>query len=248
MQSDHSYYPGLEAVPPTHEDKQVVSNYTGLIPSEGYPGYPKSPVSQSHQLIPTTTTHVRKKPRWVLPLASLVLAVLTGIIGGIIGWKVTEGKANNAAQASCTAIPSSSGCTSGSTTGVSRTIRPNSGLTATGWRYGSDFKIRIFYQGPDNAVRYSNYDSLFKTWSVPVTLSTSAMTNTPLAATVILWQGGLQVRLSFISEEVNLLLKYSLFIGGQVSLLPDTNVLSRLVQQTSRPELDREHGIYGIHR
>ncbi|EON95656.1 hypothetical protein UCRPA7_8793 [Phaeoacremonium minimum UCRPA7] len=67
-------------------------------------------------------------------------------------------------------------------------IQPNSALAVTGWRFGTDFAIRLFYQGPDDLIRYSAYDTVFANWSAPRVLSVKASSNTSLSTSIIWWE------------------------------------------------------------
>ncbi|KAH8897449.1 hypothetical protein GQ53DRAFT_743141 [Thozetella sp. PMI_491] len=201
----HGVEPGLQS------DKEVHS-YSDLIvsdhrydapppPPSTYPSeYKYEPAAQS-VLNPTVKSLGRRDGRrvWVLPAAAVLLAIITGIIGGIVGWQVTASKSSCAASATaatCSNSTSSGNSTtspsdsrSGSTAGAAKTIRANSALAVTGWRYGStDFSLRLFYQGGDGVVRYSAYDTIFATWSPPKALDLAARSNTPLAATTIWWE------------------------------------------------------------
>lgn len=64
-------------------------------------------------------------------------------------------------------------------------IRKGSGLAATGWRDGNQFRIWLFYQGPDNAIRWSTFASERNKWSesYEATLVKDVMPGTPLAVT-----------------------------------------------------------------
>ncbi|KAH8889125.1 hypothetical protein GQ53DRAFT_227621 [Thozetella sp. PMI_491] len=138
--------------------------------------------------------------KWVLFAGAVLIAVLAGVIGGIVGWKVTEAKGTSSAAVSTdsgsgsgsgsgTGSGSGSSNSSTSTAGAAKAIMANSALTATGWRYGSDHRIRVFYQGPDGLVRYSQYDTLFSQWSAPQVLDLAAKSGTPLAVTLVWWYG-----------------------------------------------------------
>lgn len=143
------------------------------------------------------------KPRsrlWLLGGAVLI-AIIAGVIGGVVGWKVTENNNGSRASSPSTTSPATSNNTdtgsngeSGSSdsliAGANNTIRANSALAVTGWRYGSDFAIRLFYQGPDDVIRFSGYDTLFGNWTIARALDVEATSKSPLATTVI-WRSSL---------------------------------------------------------
>lgn len=114
--------------------------------------------------------------------AALLSLILGGVIGGLIGWKVT---ANNSIASNSTSGDSFNG--------ASKTIRQNSPLAVTGYRIDSDpanFNIRLFFQGPDDLLRYSNLDTIYNRWSAPQVINVTAKSGTPIAVSTLLTPGG----------------------------------------------------------
>jgi hypothetical protein len=79
-------------------------------------------------------------------------------------------------------------------------IRHNSGLAVTGWRNGSYFSIRLFYQGQDSYLRISQFESMTGKWSTPSPFVV-AKPGSPVAASAFngnsFWGGGDSVCLIF---------------------------------------------------
>lgn len=156
--------------------------------------YQQSPTASPYK--PVTEAPSRRKPRYLGLVIAVLVAILAAVIGGVVGWKVTQrayAGANGASNSSTggsgssTCVPSTADTGGSGAGGASRTIAANSTLTATGWRYGTDFSIRLFYQGPDSLIRYSVYDTLYQNWSVPRSLSLTVPSYVPMAATIIWW-------------------------------------------------------------
>lgn len=129
----------------------------------------------------------RRQQKWWMVGAAVLIAVIAGLIGGIVGWKVTENKNHSSAAATSNGTSPGASSDSDSIAGASRMIQPNSALAVTGWRFGTDFAIRLFYQGPDDLIRFSSYDTVFANWSAPRVLDVDAASGTPLSVSIIWW-------------------------------------------------------------
>ncbi|KAH8895493.1 hypothetical protein GQ53DRAFT_856145 [Thozetella sp. PMI_491] len=204
MAAPKGYYPSLEAT--TDSDKQVVDQGSGgLIPQHlSYPTHQdyrhelaSHPSRTSRDGLTSTKNGKsfrdrRNRPRSVLLASAALIAVVSGLLGGIVGWQVTTSKTSSAAPApapsSNSTIPPS-GAGLNITAGASKTIRANSSLAVAGWRTGPDFQIRLFYQGPDDRLRFNIFDTAIGAWGKPNVLDNikAAASNTPLAATILWW-------------------------------------------------------------
>ncbi|KAI0022972.1 hypothetical protein F4780DRAFT_730896 [Xylariomycetidae sp. FL0641] len=112
---------------------------------------------------------------WAGAAILLVLVVVAAIVGGIVGSEAAKDR--NPTQSS--SYPSSSSATgvtsdAGNMSLVSslKTIRVGSRLAVTGYRYGddNDYAIRLFYQDPDNQLRFVSKESSSANWTMESTL------------------------------------------------------------------------------
>jgi hypothetical protein len=108
-----------------------------------------------------------------LVVATVLLIVVAVVLGAVLGTKL---KSKSAAP---TATPVSSPTATASPTPSS--IRKNTAISVTGWRSGSEFSIRLFYQGDDAYLRIIGLESINSSWSAPSTI-VQAKPGTPIAA------------------------------------------------------------------
>lgn len=146
------------------------------------------------------------KTKFILFGSAVLIAVISGIIGGIVGWKVTEQRldargtsasSDDNGGTSGSSIDSStssssgpgSGCASNGTLTSASVVRNGSALAATGWRYGNEHIIWLYFQGSDDTLRYVVYDTMYGEWAGPTMLSLEegAVAGTALTATTLLW-------------------------------------------------------------
>lgn len=147
------------------------------------------------------------KTRLILIGSAFLIAIISGVIGGIVGWQVTEKRlnsssANTGADVSPTSTDTDSDTSSSSSSaGSGRTcatngtltsasvVRNGTALAATGWRYGDEHVIWLYFQGSDDTLQYLVYDTMYGEWAGPTMLSleSGAVSGTALTATTLLW-------------------------------------------------------------
>jgi hypothetical protein len=115
-------------------------------------------------------------------------------VGGVLATKeksaLTPSASSSSSSSSSPSSSSPSSTPSASQAPDLQYIRSTSQLAVAGWQDDStgNYRIRLFYQGPDNYLRCSIYASN-ETWQDPLTLDSLdkvAMDKTPLAAAVSL--------------------------------------------------------------
>lgn len=146
------------------------------------------------------------KTRLVLIGSAILIAIVSGVIGGVVGWQVTEKRlggtsANTEGDAGSTSADADSGTSSSSSSGSGRActtngtltsasvVRNGSALAATGWRYGDEHVVWLYFQGVDDTLQYVVYDTIYGVWAGPTMLSLEdgAVGGTALTATTLLW-------------------------------------------------------------
>lgn len=146
------------------------------------------------------------KTRLILIGSAILIAIVSGVIGGIVGWQVTENRlsgrvASTEGDVGSTSTDTESDTSSSSSSGSGRTCATNGNLTsasvvrngtslaATGWRYGNQHVIWLYFQGTDDTLQYVVYDTMYGTWAGPTMLSVEdgAVGGTALTATTLLW-------------------------------------------------------------
>lgn len=146
------------------------------------------------------------KTRLILIGSAVLIAIVSGVIGGIVGWQVTEKRlngtsANTGGDVSTTSPDTDSDTSSSSSAGSGRTctangtltsasvVRNGTALAATGWRYGDEHVIWLYFQGSDDTLQYVVYDTMYGSWAGPTMLSLEdgAVGGTALTATTLLW-------------------------------------------------------------
>jgi hypothetical protein len=147
----------------------------------------------------------RKKRLWLVIGAVIALVViLAAVLGGVLGSRAAKSSGESGASQTggssggSNQNPSSTGNTtdtsSNSTTQL-QSIRQGSGLSVTGWRNPSGgVETYLFYQDPENGIRYSRCDTTRRTssnnsacWESPVSIHSFADAGTRLASSTILW-------------------------------------------------------------
>ncbi|OHE94938.1 hypothetical protein CORC01_09732 [Colletotrichum orchidophilum] len=123
-----------------------------------------------------TQRPARRFPWCIAIIVALVVLVLGGVIGGVVAWRVTA----NRNQQSKAGVP---GSVSGDTPSTNATkIMQNSALSAVGWRYGSDITLQVFFQGPDNSLRRSQYMTIYQNWTSPMEAGAAPKVGSPFGA------------------------------------------------------------------
>ncbi|KAK8097474.1 hypothetical protein PG984_016613 [Apiospora sp. TS-2023a] len=167
--SDRELYDssGLEATPPAGGENPDLDRAGSLAATD----------------TPAATKANRSRRRlWIiLGAIAFVVVVVGAAVGGVLGSRAARPPPSN--------TPSDQvGANSSNSTTPLATIRFGSRLAVTGWRDGSggNWYIRLFYQGPDQLLRYSNISSLETGWNKNPTLldkmEYKAKPNTSLAA------------------------------------------------------------------
>lgn len=174
-------YPGLEVVPNSH--------------------VPPAPHYQYKADEPAPPLPIEKGPRkglwWIVGGVVLVLVIVSAVVGGVIGSRTAgnrESESNPSSSAS--ASVSSTESATPKTTAALKSIRPNSNLAVTGYRGNGDFRARLFYSGPDNVLRHSDYNSASDAWTSPAALDNLApIAKSPIAASTFLNPSPVSLRL-----------------------------------------------------
>lgn len=201
-----NYHPGLEVDTRSADGLQVVSQAEKTKPDGPYhaavggfeasgleAAAPEAAVyGQGYQSVPTGTAEAtatgaaaagrsRKKLWIVVGGVIAVLVIIGAVVGGVLGSRSANSSSDSSDKSS------SSGNTTTTNTTSLTNIRSGSRLAATGWRDGTNYRIRLFYQGQDQKLRSSSYASNESAWSDPVSLSGvehPAATDTMLGAAV----------------------------------------------------------------
>lgn len=154
--------PGLEVVPDNH-----------YYHTQGY-GAPPYKADEPAAVPPPVQGPRRRLRWWIIGGVVLVVVIVGAVVGGVVGSRASRGGSSNTPSPSATSTPTSTPL---------KSIRPNSHLAVTGYRGNGDFKVQLFYQGPDNVLRQSSYNSARDSWSDPLELDSLApMAKTPIAA------------------------------------------------------------------
>ncbi|KAK6859690.1 hypothetical protein PG995_003326 [Apiospora arundinis] len=117
----------------------------------------------------------RWRPWWIVLGVAGVLALIAIIVGAVVGTRASKSHGDNEK--------------SNVTGSALKNIRQGSRLAVTGWRDGSSYRIRLFYQDPDDRLRYSEYSGTDSAWNHKSTLLDSLpykpAVNTSLAASTM---------------------------------------------------------------
>jgi hypothetical protein len=110
----------------------------------------------------------RRKVWWIVGGTILgLLVIVSTVVGGILGSKT----ATHTNSGNSTSVVPSSGNNHTSTTGVLTSIRENSKMAVTGYRGANgNYTLRLFFQGPDNYLRFMDKNSVDSKWTDPVPL------------------------------------------------------------------------------
>jgi hypothetical protein len=134
----------------------------------------------------------RKSRRWIWIGALIAVIVVVGaVVGGVVGSQASRNSSKSATSASETsaAAASASGTATSSAPIQSATfssIRSDSKLAVTGWRSTSQVVIDLYYQDPDDNLRYSNWVTSAN-WSSPRSISAGGVLGgTGMAASTIM--------------------------------------------------------------
>lgn len=126
---------------------------------------------------------------WVIvSIITAAILIIGGVLGGVLGSRVAN--ASHLENTSAGTDEGNPGSRNNSTPPPPfKNIRPGSRLAVTGWRESPGYHIRLFYQGPDQHLRFSNYSTTEADWYPPVLLDqmdVAPRDNTFLAASTSL--------------------------------------------------------------
>ncbi|KAI1843451.1 hypothetical protein JX265_013333 [Neoarthrinium moseri] len=196
LEVDTRYLPGrdseiLQPVPYQNEAKPSPLSYTGQ--HYGAQAYQSVPTEAAPAAAPATATRKRsRKVLWIVVGVVAVLVIIGAVLGGVLGSRTSEPDTNDASSGSSTSNATSL-----------ENIRSGSRLAVTGYRDGSNYRMRLFYQGPDQKLRVSSYASNESSWSDPIVLTGlehAAGENTPLAASLSVESTPVQYKLIYVGE------------------------------------------------
>lgn len=187
-------YPGLEVDAFQHQ------NYPGLEVAPDQNRYSTAPIpvhyggeKSQHDLTSMAVADPSSAPKkshnrlwWIIGGVVVVAVIIGAVVGGVVGSRNSH-KGSSSSSSSSSPSPSPSPPNNPpSSSGHNETveaIQPGSSLAVTGSRGNGDFSIRLFYQGRDNVLRFSDYASVSDKWASPVKLDDLApKAKTPLAA------------------------------------------------------------------
>ncbi|KAK7923607.1 hypothetical protein PG985_007678 [Apiospora marii] len=136
---------------------------------------------------PAAAARPNRRRLWIILGAIAAVAIVAGAaVGGVLGGRAARAASSVSEEQVGTGSSSSSNGNSGESTTPRKNIRPGSRLAVTGWREYSAYHIRLFYQGPDQLLRFSNRSSMEPGWHDTPTLldemEYKARPNTSLAA------------------------------------------------------------------
>lgn len=124
----------------------------------------------------------------IIAIAVGLVVVIATVVGAVVGSRTAHDNSHSAStSASASPTTSSSAAPEPSATASSSSVslRENSALSVTGWTSGSDYSIRVFYQGGDGKIRLSSYESTAGDWGSPQVLDIQVRSDTPLGASSI---------------------------------------------------------------
>lgn len=177
-----------------------------------------SPPAMSPPLKQEPVKNSRKKMWLIIGAAVAAVVIIAAVVGGVVGSRASHHSKSNSDTPSGSSGGGSSGGSDGDDSGGSpsgnstspsnttepvKDIRLNAKLAATGYYIdGDDFRIRLFYQGPEGYLRYSDYLSANDAWANPVVLDNlNAMNNTPVAGATWLSADPAQMYLFYVNEQ-----------------------------------------------
>ncbi|KAB5551416.1 hypothetical protein GE09DRAFT_171737 [Coniochaeta sp. 2T2.1] len=142
---------------------------------------------------------------------ALVAIVVGAAVGGTIASKRAKETSTSSFPATSTTTSTSSPTPSASSSSAPtppKSIKKNSSLAVTAYRKVNGVEVHLFFQGPDNVVYQSVYDSSkgpstansSSLWQPPVGATTQPAATSPLCATTTIWDQYFQV-----SESANTL-------------------------------------------
>ena len=196
--------PGLEVVIPELQQQNHDESKQMAALEVAYPNPPQqqiyekstmdSPGANPHDKIPNSGLETPSNDsgkricglqagKFWLVFIIILLVIITIILGTVLGTRMhSSSGASSKVTATATANAGSPDLPTSALSPTPTSIRANSKLAVTGWRTGQEYSIQLFYQGPDNYIRYSTYESTSGKWAAPV-MSVEARSDTPIGAT-----------------------------------------------------------------
>lgn len=184
---EHHASPGLQAGAPPVAAETKYDDGGGLHPAAAGGATP-SPHAETDATAAAAGQKPSRKRLWiVLGVVAAVLVIVGAVLGGVLGSRAAIASGSNTSPSSGDeATAGNQGNDTAPPLAPLRFVRPGSRLAVTGWREGDDFHIRLFFQGPDQRLRYVSYASAAPGWSARPTLLDQlefpAAENTSLAA------------------------------------------------------------------
>lgn len=136
----------------------------------------------------------RQRVIWAVLGLVVIIALIGGAVGGTLGRRSTA----SVNSANLPPTPTSSSPATAST--QPRSIKANSPLGVTAWRKVTGAELYLYYQGQDNVIRLSKYDSgrglptqNNSYWLEPAAAAAAATPNTAISATTVVYQQIYQV-------------------------------------------------------
>lgn len=131
--------------------------------------------NQATAVVTLKTPKWRRRP-WLLWVGGVLalLVVVGAVVGGVIGSRKSSEESQAPAESSSSALPGPAGGTSEDNVAPPKSLRMHSRLAASAWRdtTHTNYTLRLFYQGPDNSLRFVENTSENKNWTGAVTLDT----------------------------------------------------------------------------
>lgn len=189
-------YPGPEVVPQEYNQKGWSNAELNSSPHHADPymaggGQPEAGLEP----VPPYQEKPKRSKRWIwIAIAVGVVVVVGAVVGGVVGSRANRNTSSSSTSTPATDPPSSTtssattttSTTSATTSATPQSIRPNSKLTVTGWLSSGDVHINLFYQDPNDNLRYSNFVGSGN-WSAPIKTNAAAGSKTGVGATSIMW-------------------------------------------------------------
>lgn len=144
----------------------------------------------------------RQRVIWAVVGLVIILAIIGGAIGATVGKKNASSTGSTDASSGTSSTSTAPQIPAASSPAQLKSIKPNSPLGVTAWRKVAGVELYLYYQGPDNVLCVSQYDSgrglptqNNSYWLQPAAAVASAAPNTPIGATTIVFSTDFQVSL-----------------------------------------------------
>ncbi|KAK8126926.1 uncharacterized protein PG998_002685 [Apiospora kogelbergensis] len=169
--------PGLQAAPVLAADHKYEGGGAGGGGGEvrevgGSPDAGGAQYSTDPEAVATPAKTSRRRLWIILGALAAVIVVVGAVVGGVVGSRAAQSPSSSGSSADKEGANTGNGGSNDTTpaTAPLKNIRPGSRLAVTGWREGAGYHVRLFYQGPDQQLRYSTYSSTDPAWNGQPTL------------------------------------------------------------------------------